>query len=87
MRKSRAKLLELLPLLPPLPGWISAAPTETLEAAAFRSGAALAHLTLVTAAPDMPSVNRPGFTGGQNSRRIARYGTDIKEENREAVFT
>jgi hypothetical protein len=33
-----------------------------------------------------PYVNRPGFTGGQNSRRIARYGTDIKEENREAVF-
>ena len=33
------------------------------------------------------SLNRPGFTGGQNSRRIARYGTDIKEENREAVFT
>jgi hypothetical protein len=32
-------------------------------------------------------VNRPGFTGGQNSRRIARYGTDIKEEDREAVFT
>ena len=32
-------------------------------------------------------LNRPGFTGGQNSRRIARYGTDIKEENREAVFT
>jgi hypothetical protein len=32
-------------------------------------------------------LNRPGFTGGQNSRRIARYGTDIKEEDREAVFT
>jgi hypothetical protein len=32
-------------------------------------------------------VNRPGFTGGQNSRRISRYGTDIKEENRKAVFT
>lgn len=32
-------------------------------------------------------VNRPGFTGGQNSRRIARYGTDIKEEDLEAVFT
>jgi hypothetical protein len=32
-------------------------------------------------------LNRPGFTGGQNSRRIARYGTEIKEENREAVFT
>ena len=54
MRKPQAKLIELLPMLPPLPGWISAAPTETFEAAAFRSGAALAHLTLVTAAPDMP---------------------------------
>tara|TARA_R110002124_G_scaffold213490_1_gene379565 strand:- start:3 stop:332 length:330 start_codon:yes stop_codon:yes gene_type:complete len=32
-------------------------------------------------------VNRPGFTGGQNSRRIARYGTDTKEEDIEAVFT
>ena len=32
-------------------------------------------------------MNRPGFTGGQNSRRIARYGTDIKEEDLEAVFT
>jgi hypothetical protein len=34
-----------------------------------------------------PSVilNRPGFTGGQNSWRIARYGTDT-EEDREAVF-
>ncbi|MDT8856436.1 phage protease [Paracoccaceae bacterium Fryx2] len=32
-------------------------------------------------------VNRPGFTGGQNSRRIARYGTDLKEEDLEAVFT
>ena len=33
------------------------------------------------------NVNRPGFTGGQNSRRVARYGTDIKEEDLEAVFT
>ena len=32
-------------------------------------------------------LNRPGFTGGQNSRRIARYGTDTKEEDHEAVFT
>jgi len=32
---------------PPLPGWIGAAPAETLEDAAFRSGAALAHLHLV----------------------------------------
>ncbi|MBU9698928.1 DUF1403 family protein [Rhodobacteraceae bacterium HSP-20] len=54
MRKPQARPFELLPMLPPLPGWISAAPTETLEAAAFRSGAALAHLSLVTAAPDMP---------------------------------
>jgi hypothetical protein len=33
------------------------------------------------------TLNRPGFTGGQNSRRIARYGTDTKEEDHEAVFT
>jgi hypothetical protein len=32
------------------------------------------------------TLNRPGFTGGQNSRRIARYGTCTKEENLEAVF-
>ncbi len=32
-------------------------------------------------------VNRAGFTGGQNSRRIARYGTCTKEEDLEAVFT
>ena len=31
-------------------------------------------------------MNRPGFTGGQNSRRIARYGTESKEDL-EAVFT
>jgi len=36
---------------------------------------------------DQREVNRPGFTGGQNSRRIARYGTDTKEEDLEAVFT
>ncbi len=34
-----------------------------------------------------PRLNRPGFTGGQNSRRIARYGTCTKEEDFEAVFT
>ena len=31
-------------------------------------------------------LNRPGFTGGQDSRRIARYGADTEEEDREAVF-
>ena len=41
-------------MLQPLPGWISAAPAETLESAAFRSGAALAHLSCVTAAADLP---------------------------------
>jgi hypothetical protein len=30
-------------------------------------------------------LNRPVFTGGQNSRRIARYGTCTKEEDVEAV--
>ena len=29
----------------------------------------------------------PGLTGEQNSRRIDIYGTDIKEEDLEAVFT
>ena len=32
--------------LPPLPGWITAASAQTLDAAAFRSGAALAYLSL-----------------------------------------
>lgn len=41
-------------MLHPLPGWISAASAETLESAAFRSGAALAHLSCVTAAADLP---------------------------------
>lgn len=55
MTKPRATPADPLPLLPPLPVWISAAPIETLEVAAFRSGAALAHLALATAAPDMPT--------------------------------
>lgn len=54
MRKPRAKPIEALPVLPPLPGWITAAPAETPEAAAFRSGAALAHLALVAAAAEVP---------------------------------
>jgi DNA modification methylase len=31
-------------------------------------------------------LNRPGFTGGQHSRGIARFGTCTKVEDREAVF-
>ena len=38
----------------PLPGWMVSAPAETLEQAAFRSGAALAHLHLMAAAKDAP---------------------------------
>ena len=54
MRTSRAKPTEPVPMLAPLPGWIVSALAETGEAAAFRSGAALAHLGLVTAADHMP---------------------------------
>jgi hypothetical protein len=41
-------------MLSPLPGWIVSAPADTLEAAAFRSGAALAHLALVADDPGLP---------------------------------
>ena len=40
--------------VPPLPGWVFAASAETGEAAAFRSGAALAHLALVARVEDLP---------------------------------
>ena len=54
MEKLRAEPLETLPMLPPLPGWIVSAPPETPEAAAFRSGAALAHLGQAMASGDVP---------------------------------
>jgi hypothetical protein len=54
MRKPRAASLETLLMLPPLPGWIVSAPSETPEAAAFRSGAALAHLGQAMASEDVP---------------------------------
>lgn len=41
-------------MLTPLPGWITATPPETLEVAAFKSGAALSHLNLATAADHAP---------------------------------
>jgi hypothetical protein len=41
-------------LLPPLPGWIAGARAETLDSAAFRSGAALAHLHLIAASVAVP---------------------------------
>ena len=46
--------VETLPMLAPLPDWITATPPETLEVAAFRSGAALAHLDLATVADSVP---------------------------------
>jgi hypothetical protein len=42
------------PLRPVLPGWIMSRPAETLESSAFQSGAALAHLAMVTTAADLP---------------------------------
>jgi hypothetical protein len=42
------------PLRPVLPGWIMSRPAETLESSAFLSGAALAHLAMVTTAADLP---------------------------------
>lgn len=54
MRKPRNQTTVALPMLPPLPDWIMSGPTESLNAAAFRSGAALAHLTFVTTAEDLP---------------------------------
>ena len=53
MRELRIQTTVALPMLPPLPGWIGSGPAQTLDAAAFRSGAALAHLALVTAADDL----------------------------------
>lgn len=41
-------------MLTPLPGWITATPPENLEVAAFKSGAALSHLNLATAADHVP---------------------------------
>lgn len=41
-------------MLTPLPGWITATPPESLEVAAFKSGAALSYLNLATAADHVP---------------------------------
>lgn len=54
MRKPRIQTTVALPMFPPLPGWIMSGPAETFEAAAFRSGAALAYLTFAVTAADLP---------------------------------
>lgn len=54
MRKPRSgTLAEILPI-PSLPGWIGATATETPEEAAFRAGAALAHLHGVSEHAQVP---------------------------------
>ena len=40
--------------LPRLPAWVTSAPAETLEDVAFLSGAALSHLHVVLASPNVP---------------------------------
>lgn len=42
---------------------------------------------ITEAADQGRDLNRPGFSGGQNSRRIAHYGTVTQQEDLEAVFT
>ena len=54
MRKTRVTPSEPLPMLTPLPDWITDTQPEALEVVAFRSGAALAHLALATAADPVP---------------------------------
>jgi hypothetical protein len=54
MAKLRSDPADSPVFLPPLPGWITTAPAETLEEAAFRSGAALAHLHLVAGQAIVP---------------------------------
>jgi hypothetical protein len=54
MRKPPAPAMERLPMLPPLPGWIVSVPAQSLEDAAFRSGASLAHLQLVAGQAAVP---------------------------------
>lgn len=54
MRKPQTTPIEPMPLLPPLPGWVTVTLDETLAVAAFQSGAALAHLSMATATDHVP---------------------------------
>ena len=54
MTKIRPDTSDAPILIGRLPGWITAGPAESLEAAAFRSGAALAHLHRITAHDAVP---------------------------------
>ncbi len=54
MTKPCRQTRDALPMPLPLPGWILSGPADDLYSAAFRSGAALAHLMFVTTAADLP---------------------------------
>lgn len=54
MKKPRPILIDEPLSVPPLPGWIGSGMAENAETAAFRAGAALAHLGLVGAAREVP---------------------------------
>ena len=74
MGKPRTEPLETLPMLPPLPGWIVSAPAETPEAAAFRSGAALAQLGQAMASGDVPQAlwrDRLALAAAENCAAMA----------------
>lgn len=61
-------------MLAPLPDWIIATPAETLEAATFKSGAALAHLTLASADDPVPQAlwrDRQALAAAEVSARIS----------------
>ncbi|MGA0543312.1 DUF1403 family protein [Neotabrizicola sp. VNH66] len=61
-------------MLVPLPGWITANSPETLAVAAFKSGAALAYLTLATAADPVPQAlwrDRLALAAAEVSARIS----------------
>jgi hypothetical protein len=55
MGTPRPHAIEAPPHLPPLPGWIVAGTATDPDVAAFRSGAALAHLAIATAVPALPA--------------------------------
>jgi hypothetical protein len=54
MRNLRIQTTVALPMLPAIPGWIRKMRAETLEDAAFRSGAVLAHLTFAATTAYLP---------------------------------